>query len=39
MINSTIDKVGFIAAIAHTREWTSSSPLGRHYGHYHALLQ
>jgi hypothetical protein len=38
LIDSTIDKEGFIAAIAHTHERTSSSPLGRHYGHYRTLL-
>jgi hypothetical protein len=39
LINSTTDKVSFIAAIAHTRERTSTSPSGRHYGHYRTLLR
>jgi hypothetical protein len=39
LIDATIDEEGFNAAIAHTRERTSSSPSGRHYGHYRALLQ
>jgi hypothetical protein len=39
MIDSTIDDEGFISTIAHTRERTSSSPSGRHYGHYCALLR
>jgi hypothetical protein len=34
-----LDEEGFISAIAHTRERSSSSPSGRHYGHYRALLQ
>ena len=38
MIDSTIDAEGFISAISHTRERTSSSPSGRHYGHYRSLL-
>lgn len=38
-IDSTIDEEGFVSAIAHTRERTSSSPSGRHYGHYRALLR
>lgn len=39
LIDSTIDEEGFIDAISHTRERTSSSPSGRHYGHYCALLR
>jgi hypothetical protein len=39
LIGTTLDEEGFISAIAHTRERTSSSPSGRHYGHYRALLR
>jgi hypothetical protein len=39
MINFTIDAEGLTSAISHTREGTSSSPSGRHYGHYCSLIQ
>jgi hypothetical protein len=35
--NISVDQ--FAAAIKHTRESTSSSPSGRHYGHYRTLLR
>jgi hypothetical protein len=38
-IDGTINPEEFNAAIAHTRERTSSSPSGRHYGHYRTLLR
>jgi hypothetical protein len=38
-ITTTITAQQFADAIAHTRESTSSSPSGRHYGHYRALLR
>jgi hypothetical protein len=38
-IDTTITIENFSEAIAHTRERTSSSPSGRHYGHYRALLR
>jgi hypothetical protein len=38
-IDTTITYEGFQSAIKNTRERTSSSPSGRHYGHYRALLQ
>jgi hypothetical protein len=39
LIDATIDDESLISAIAHTRKRTSSSPSGRHYGHYRTLLQ
>jgi hypothetical protein len=39
MIDATINPEEFVAAIAHTRKRTSSSPSGQHYGHYRALLR
>jgi hypothetical protein len=39
LIDSTIDDESFNSAVAHTRERTSSSPSGRHYGHYRTLLR
>jgi hypothetical protein len=38
-IDTTITTDTFSQAIAHTRERTSSSPSGRHYGHYRTLLR
>ena len=38
-IDTTITIESFSDAMAHTRERTSSSPSGRHYGHYRALLR
>ena len=38
-INSEITYEGLSKAMAHTRERTSSSPSGRHYGHYRTLLR
>jgi hypothetical protein len=38
LIDTMLDEEGFISAIAHTRERTSSSASGRHYVHYRALL-
>jgi hypothetical protein len=38
-IDITITTDTFSAAVKHTRERTSSSPSGRHYGHYRALLR
>ena len=38
-INTTITTESFSDAMEHTRERTSSSPSGRHYGHYRALLR
>jgi hypothetical protein len=38
-INITIDDDTFRDAVYHTRERTSSSPSGRHYGHYRTLLR
>jgi hypothetical protein len=38
-INGSISLEEFCEAIAHTRERTSSSPSGRHYGHYRTLLR
>jgi hypothetical protein len=38
-INTQITTESFSNAMAHTRERTSSSPSGRHYGHYRALLR
>jgi hypothetical protein len=35
--NITVEQ--FAGAIKHTRESTSSSPSGRHYGHYRMLLR
>jgi hypothetical protein len=37
-IDTTLTYEGFQSAIKNTRERTSSSPSGRHYGHYRALL-
>jgi hypothetical protein len=37
-INTTISLESFNSTITHTRESTSSSPSGQHYGHYHTLL-
>jgi hypothetical protein len=39
LIDATIDAESLISAIAHTRERTSLSPSGRHYGHYRTLLR
>jgi hypothetical protein len=38
-IDTTIDFECFQSAIANTQESTSSSPSGRHYGHYRSLLR
>jgi hypothetical protein len=38
-IDITITMETFSDAVKHTRERTSSSPSGRHYGHYRALLR
>jgi hypothetical protein len=38
-INTQITTESFSDAMAHTRERTSSSPSGRHYGHYRTLLR
>jgi hypothetical protein len=38
-INTQMTADDFSSAMAHTRERTSSSPSGRHYGHYRALLR
>ena len=37
-IDTTITNDEFFQMIFHTRERTSSSPSGRHYGHYRTLL-
>jgi hypothetical protein len=39
LIDTTITTETFSQAVAHTRERTSSSPSGRHYGHYRTLLR
>ena len=39
MIDITLANDTFHTAIYHTRESTSSSPSGRHYGHYRTLLR
>jgi hypothetical protein len=38
-IDTTITAETFSQVVAHTRERTSSSPLGRHYGHYRTILR
>jgi hypothetical protein len=38
-IDTSLTYKGFQSAIKNTRERTSSSPSGRHYGHYRALLR
>jgi hypothetical protein len=38
-IDTAITTEHFSQAVAHTRERTSSSPSGRHYGHYRTLLR
>jgi hypothetical protein len=38
-IDTTLTYEGFQSAIKNTRERTSSSPSGRHYGHYRALFR
>ena len=39
IFNSNITDEEFFKAIFNTRESTSLSPSGRHYGHYHMLLR